>query len=225
MSIVATYCVYNEADLIAESIRSVKAYVDRFVFIDAAFTTNPVEATHSTDDTRRIAEEVAAPLPVTYVESDTKLDLARARNMSFGLLDEDDWALVIDGDEVLLGERTELRDMFAAVRGRIAQDPIGMAIFTAVVQFQGHAPAINEAGYRTLPIVHTRGNQSRLLPVAGVEWMRTPTPRGTYGMYRDGVLIKGHNPDPRAVIINQRIRQSYEHYQLDYIRETADTPR
>ena len=225
MSIVATYCVYNEADLIAESIRSVKAFVDRFVIVDAAFVDNPVEATHSTDATREVAEAAAAPLTLTYIESDRKIGLAQARNISFGLLDPDDWALVIDGDETLLGERAELQEMFGEVRSRKITEPIGIDVYTAVVLFKGHAPAIDETAYRTLPIVHTRGHQARLLPMAGVEWKRTPTPRGTYGMYLNGDIIKGHAVDPRAVIINQRIRQSYEHYQLDYIRETADTPR
>jgi glycosyltransferase involved in cell wall biosynthesis len=224
VSIVATYCVFNEADLIAESIRSVKAFVDRFVVIDAAFTTNPVEATHSTDNTRETVENAADPLPVLYCESDRKLNLDHARNMSFRFVDPGDWALVIDGDEVLLGEWNELRELFGEIRRRKISEPVGLNVYTACVKFDGHAPAIGEDEYKRLPIIHTRGVQARLLPADDVQWKRTPTRRGTYGMYRDGELVKGC-VDPRAVIVNQRIRQSYEHYQLDYVRESADTPR
>lgn len=221
MSIVATYVVFNEAELIAESIRSVKAYVDRFVVVDSAFTSNPTEATHSTDDTRQIAEHAAHPLPILYLEADRKLRLDEARNLSLSFLESDDWALIIDGDETLLGERTEARELFGEIRRRQVNRPIGVNVYTSALVFNGHAPDIPESEYDTLPVIHTRGVQARLIPSPGMAWKRVPNGQ-TYGLYHDGGLVKHPEIDPRICLINHRTRQTYEAYQLDYAWETAE---
>lgn len=223
MSVVATYVVFNEAPLIAESIRSIKNYVDRIVVVDSAFLTNPVDATHSTDGTKEVAEHAAEGVPLTYVESDRKLALAEARNLSHSLLDERDWALTIDGDETLLGNHADVSSLFVDVKRGAIPAEVGISVFTAAVAFQGQAPDISEVQYGQLPIIHTRGVQPRLFPVRGVTWGRVETGRRTYAMFRRGEIVMNKIPDPRAVLVNHRIRQSYEVYQSDYVWEMAET--
>ena len=218
--IVALYCVFNEEALIAESIRSVKSYVDRFVIVDAVFTSNPADATHSTDRTRQVAEAAADPLPVLYAESDRKLALDVARNRAFSLLDRDDWALIIDGDETLLGDRDELRRLFSDARRSAIDDPVGASVYTSALDFRGHAPAIDAVAYEQLPVHYTRGVQARLVPVDGMAWRLVPNGR-SYGLYRDAELVTGKPADPRLTIVNHRTRQTFEAYQSDYVWETG----
>lgn len=217
--IVAAYCVFNEEALIAESIRSVKAFVDRFIFIDAAFRSNPLPATHSTDRTREVAERAVYPLPLTYHEADSKMELDAARNLALRLMDDDDWALIIDGDETLLGERDEIRGLFNEIRRRERVEPVGMSVFSSALVFDGHAPAIDSDAYQTLSVVYTRGRQVRLVQASGLTWQLVPN-GGSYGMYRDGHLVKAP-ADPRLVMVNHRTRQTFDAYQNDYVWETA----
>ncbi len=216
--IVASYVVHNEEALIAESVRSVKAYVDRYVFVDAVFTTNPVEATYSTDRTRQEAERAAHPLPVTYIESGTKLELAEARNIALRESDGD-WTLIIDGDETLLGARHEVDALMAQARSGELTEPQWVSVYSGVLVFQGHAPAISEAAYHDLPVIHTRGRQPRLLRAKGIEWRLVPNGK-SYGLYEGDVLIQGDLTDAFS-LINHRTRQTYAAYQNDYSWETA----
>lgn len=216
--IVATYVVFNEAELIAESIRSVKAYVDRFVFVDSAFRSHPSEATHSTDRTRQIAEAACHPLPVTYVESDRKMELDEARNLSHSLLEPGDWAFTIDGDETLLADRTEADEVVDEIRRGYLREPIRIGVYNAVLAFKGRAPAISEEQYGVLPVQYTHGVQPRLFPVAGSEWKLVPN-GSSYGLYHNGSLPRGRI-DRRMTIVNHRTRQLYSIYQDDYVWES-----
>lgn len=217
--IAACYVVFNEAELIAESVRSAKAYVDKFIFVDSAFTANPLDVTHSTDATRELAEAAAAPVPVTYVESDTKLDIDAARNLSLSLVPPKGWALTIDGDETILGDRRDVAGLFDDIRNRTIRAPTGISVFTAALRFDGHAPAISEEQYGLLPMIYTRGVQPRLVPAKGAEWHRVPHGR-SYGLYVNGTLARGP-VDPRMVIVNHRTRQTFGAYQNDYQWESA----
>lgn len=215
VGIYAAYVVCNEAELIAESVRSVKAYVDGFVFVDSAFHANELDATHSTDDTRALAEAAAHPLSMTYVESDRKMELDEARNLSLSLIPKGSWALTIDGDETILGDRHEVQAMFDECRaGEL--DGVGISVFTAMLRFDGHAPAIGKKQYRQLPVVHTRGVQPRLAPVNGLSWRWTGY---SYGLYSGDELLR-RPVDPRMVMVNHRTRQTFEAYQSDYIWES-----
>jgi glycosyltransferase involved in cell wall biosynthesis len=216
--ITASYVVCNEDVLIAESIRSVKVFVDRFVFVDAVFTTNPLAAMHSTDRTRQVAEQAAYPLPVVYHESDRKMELDEARNLALELVG-DHWTLIIDGDETLLGERHEVQALRNAIIGGQVDDPIGVSVFTAMLRFDGHAPAISAEQYGILPVVHTRGLQPRLVKAKGAYWRKVPNGR-SYGLYRDEQLLGAPATDA-LVLVNHRTRQSYAAYQNDYVWETA----
>jgi hypothetical protein len=215
--IVASYVVCNEEVLIAESVRSVKAYVDRFVFVDVVFTTNQLQAMHSTDRTRKRAQKAAYPVPVTYVESDRKMALDEARNLALSLCDG--WALILDGDETLLGAREDVEALLGAIRSGEVTEPIGVLVYTSALTFDGHAPSITETDYQTLPVIYTRGVQHRLLSSKGAEWRPVPS-RGAFGLYSDGAMPSSP-PTDAFVIVNHRTRQSFAAYQHDYIWETA----
>src|SRR5213075_2987439 len=98
MEIVACYVVANEADHLADSMRSVKAYVDRFVIVDSLFRTNPLPGTHSTDSTKEVAQRAAGVVPLLYIESQERLSEPEARNL-YLTVTRDAWILVMDGDE------------------------------------------------------------------------------------------------------------------------------
>lgn len=218
MKFVASYVIHNEAELIADSIRSVKAYVDGFVFFDVVFRSNPVDATHSTDATREIAESTADPLPVTYIEASAKMELDEARNLALRESDGD-FVLIIDGDETLMGEHAEMDELVDEIHRGYIREPVGVTVFTSALLFKGHAPAIGPEAYRTLPVIHSRGVQPRIVPAKGSAWRRVPN-GPSYGLFRDGALVKAR-PDPRLVFVNHRTRQTFAAYQSDYTWESA----
>jgi len=218
MRVLACYVVWNEQELMAESMRSVKAYVDGYVVVDSAFTVNPVDVAHSTDDTRQVAEAAAHPLPLTYIESQVKMREEAARNLAL-LAVESDWAFIVDGDETLLGARSELLELFASIRLGETTDPVGVSVYTAALltASRQHAPQIAQEEYDNLPVIYTRGVQPRLLP-QGCEYRQTP--HGSIGLYRNGELVKVP-ADPRLSLVNHHTRQSYAAYQHDYVWESA----
>jgi glycosyltransferase involved in cell wall biosynthesis len=217
--VIGCYVVWNEAQLIVDSIRSLKAYVDGFVFVDSAFTSNPVAGAHSTDETRLVAEAACDPLPVTYIESQVKMRIPAARNLAL-LACEDDWAFIVDGDETLLAHRTEVIDLFASIRLGDVTEPIGVSVYTANLLFHGHAPQVSQEEYDSLPLIYSRGVQPRLLPARGTEWRRVPNGE-TYGIYRDDALVKVP-ADPRLTLINHHTAQPLAGYRHDYVWESVE---
>lgn len=218
--IVATYVAYNESQILGESIRSVRPYVDAIVVVDTAFPENPTAESHSTDGQRLVAERAAGPLPLKYELPDRRLTQVEARNLSFAGLSAVDWALVIDGDETVLGDHAELGSFFRKVRQTVAPHSYGVKVFTSAVLFRGHAPVMTRDHYETGPIVHTRGVQPRLIRRMGVTWTRTA--KGPLAPVRDGRVVKPEISDPRLSIVNHHVRQSFAGYQEDYVRETAE---
>lgn len=216
MRVIACYVVWNEQELMAESMRSVKAYVDGFVVVDSAFISNPVDIAHSTDATRKVTEAAAAPLPLTYIESQVKMREDAARNLAL-LAVENDWAFIVDGDETLLGNRSALVDLFAAIRLGEISDPIGVPVYTSALLVNSHAPQITRDEYDSLPVIYTRGVQPRVLP-PGCEYRQVP--HGSIGLHRNGELVKPA-ADERITLVNHRTRQSFESYQHDYLWESA----
>jgi len=219
MRVLACYVVWNEAQLLGDSMRSLKAYVDGYVIVDSAFTSNPVDVAHSTDDTRVVAELAADPLPLTYIESQVKMRLDAARNLSL-LACEDDWAFIVDGDETLLGHRPELVDLFAQIRLGEVTEPIGVPVYTANLLHAGNAQTVDQEQYDTLPVIYSRGVQPRLLPAKGTEWRRTPQGE-TYGLYRDDALVKVP-ADNRLMLLNHHTAQPLAGYHHDYVWESAE---
>lgn len=222
--IVACYVVANEAEHIAESIRSVKAYVDRFVIVDSLFETNPLPGTHSTDDTRRVAHTAAAGKPLDYIVSDERLDEPTARNLYLAA-SRGDWILVMDGDEQLYGDHARVLELFEDVRAEKIWDGVLLAVYTVAVNFNGNAPEMDELSYEVNPLISTRGEQARLLDNAaerGLTYRHTPLGIGHVAFDRHGLFASGDAPyRDEAFIINHHTRQSYEGYQRDYVWERA----
>ena len=218
--IIASYVVWNEEQLIAESIRSLSGYVDGFVFVDSAFTSNPVDVAHSTDNTRKRAEKAVGELPCTYIESQVKMRLDAARNLALLAVKDGDWAFIVDGDETLLGARPELVDLFYQIRSGEITEPIGVPVYSAALLARTHAPNLTLDEFEGLPLIYHRGVQPRLLPAKGTTWQRVPNGE-TYGIYRDGALVKPA-ANPKVMLINHHTRQSFDAYRHDYVWETIE---
>ena len=239
VQIVAAYIVCNEAPSIAESIRSVKAYVDRFVIIDAAFLTNPMpdEVTHSTDNTRSIAEAACAagpdPRPLYYIESSARLLQFYARNAYLELINPPDWVFVIDGDEVFYGDHATILATFASIReGRIKKS-LALPVYTTAVLVPKMAPDVTPAEYALNPLVSTMGYMPRLfaadtnLRYGWATGGSTPvlTYRGEAG-WPDQALWPAHNTPPDSMfLINHHTRQTHQSYLDDYTWATEQVVR
>ena len=223
--IVACLCVANEERLIAEAIRSVKAYVDRYVIVDSIFVANEaVDSPHSTDATRAIAERVCAPVPLTYIESQTKLNEQDARNVYLDQLNEDDWALTIDGDEVLQGDYPPTKVLFD--RCRVAPrvwEVLSMRVYTTAVMFRGMGKDMDPDTYATAPLIQTSGWMPHLVRMSAARGWRyrvnaAGIPHGLYdsaGQFAGNVAIRTN----AAFVVNQHARQSHEEYVADCIWE------
>ena len=237
--IVACYTLCNEEDTIGESIRSIKAYVDRFVVIDSAFTSNPLESTHSTDKTRQIVERIcAAPpaCPLTYLEPATKLTQVEARNLYLRQVLPPDWVFVVDGDEVLYGDHEKILRILEDIRSGEILRSLSIPVYTIAVNLEKMADTVTREEYETTPLVATMGYMPRLFAAASnlrytVE-VEMSTPALTFlgpKVMKDGVAVK--EPDEYLIpwrfaypgelfLINHHTRQSYEGYQSDYEWET-----
>jgi hypothetical protein len=224
--IVACYAVANEARLIAESLRSVKAYVDRYVVVDSIWDTIPLNATHSTDVTRRICEEVCYPVPLTYIESDRKLRQEEARNRYLEEVRSGDWAFVIDGDEVLYADHTEAIQTFGWLRhGEHSIRALNIPVMTGAVMFNGQAADMPIEHYVIGPIIHTRGLAPRIFRASpSIRYRAVVSADGVLdnmGVWEGDLTIdSGAVTDTRLTIINHHVRQSFAEYQADAIWET-----
>lgn len=225
--VVACYVAWNEAGQIAESLRSVKAYVDRYVVVDAVFDANPAAGTHSADGTRDICESICAPVPLTYIESDVRLTQDVARNRYLDELDEGDWPLIIDGDEVLYGDHDEALALFDEIRAGIDTHALLVPVYTTAVLFDGNAPDVTVAAYATNPTVHTWGWQPRLFQNWKALRYRVNQFGVPHGVYDEtGEFVgQGGLYEKRVFLINHHVRQSYTGYQNDYARETEEQAR
>jgi hypothetical protein len=214
--IVACYVVANEEALIAESLRSVKAYVDRYVIVDSVFDTNPHEGTHSTDRTREVAERVCAPVPLTYIESDRKLDEPTARNRYLDELTEGDWCLMLDGDEVLYGHHPDVLALMASLEERSS---VFVPIYTVAVNANGYAPEIDRDTYATAPLISTIGFQPRLFRVGPSLEYRVDDLGISHRVFDGADGFVEDTPTTAMYIVNRHASQSYEGYQNDFAWE------
>lgn len=229
MNLVACYVIWNEADSIVESLRSVKSFVDRFVVVDAVFASNPVDATHSTDRTREIVETICAAhpeKPLTYIESAAKLTEAYARNAYLEQLEPGDWALVIDGDEVLHGDWAAIRQVVHDIKAGYLRDSLAIPVYTVAVQAPKVAPAVLRVEYERSPLLSTMGYMPRLFAAKPDLRYTTPphavTPALTYTTPPSRYLIPRHHAEGREgpFLINNHVKQSYEGYQADWVWES-----
>lgn len=224
---IACYVVANEADLIAESLRSVKAYVERFVIVDSIFTANPIDATHSTDRTREVCESICAPVPLTYIESDRKLSQEQARNRYLDEVPYGEWIVNLDGDEVLYGDYLTVREVVGWLEAGRDADAINVPILSAAVLFNGDAVDMTPEHYATAPIVHSRGHAPRFFRNQFNRRYRSWTSRDgivdNQGLYDGHDLVAFKAPkDDRLLIVNHHVRQSYRDYQSDAVWESIN---
>lgn len=222
MEIVGCYIVANEADHLADSLRSVKAYVDRYVIVDSLFESNPQAGTHSSDETRSVALEACEGRPVVYIESTERLDEPRARNR---YLEEsvEDWVLMLDGDEQLYGDHEGIERLLARVRmGRVVR-AVDIPVYTVAVLYQGQAAEMDAESYRRNPLISTRGSQPRLFfNGPGVRYAFDQGDHGWGGALYEGTrFLTGTVQTDDAFIINHHTRQSFASYQNDYVWETS----
>src|SRR5674476_203053 len=105
----ACYAIWNEEQTIAASMRSVKAYVDRFIVVDGAYASNPAPGpVVSTDETWTIIERIAHPLPLIYIPPPKRMVEHEARNLYLAAAASGEWLWLLDGDEILYGDYEEI---------------------------------------------------------------------------------------------------------------------
>lgn len=234
--IVACYAICNEASTIAESIRSIKAYVDQIVVIDAAFVSNPLDfppgAAHSTDGTRGIVEAIARmtpALPLTYLEASSKMTQLAARNAYLNLVEPPDWVFVIDGDEVLYGDHAQILATLNAIRAGQLLHSLAMPVYTVAVNVEKMAPDVTAREFARAPLISTMGLMPRLFAARATLRYTAPrpnpssTPALTFladraaGRLEDTYLFPANNAPPDSMfLINHHTRQSLDGYLNDY---------
>lgn len=222
--IAGCYVAWNEAALIGESIRSIKAYVDRFVVVDCAFSSNPTPGdVASSDGMREVVEAAAAGKPLTYIVPPGRLEEQDARNRYLAELELDEWALLLDADEILVGDHATIRALLDDGLHKIWPAG-GLRIFTAAVMFNGNADAMPEAVYGSAPIITTSGWQPRIVQKRpGLRYQRDELPGGrfTHGvLWLDSYRLVGHELG-EPFLLNRHVSQSFAGYQADYAWETA----
>ena len=221
MTLTALYVAANEGRNIAESMRSVKAYVDRFVIVDSIFASNPDPATHSTDDQWAEVARAGRGKLLTYVKSDAKMTETEARNLALSYLEPGDWGLIIDGDECLYGDHAALLSL------RIAMDDplllsVAIPVYTTAVLHNGDAPSMTVDEYETKPLISTSSFMVRF--VRKTDGLHYELPSGHITpMLVDGsgaVLTPSLEFD-FAFLINRHATQPFDVYQNDYVWETG----
>lgn len=233
-SVAACYVAHGEPELLVESIRSVKPYVDRVIIVDGLFHGNPGDDVNERIQQKIVADAIceAPPArPLEYYDMGFEpVSELEARSTYLQLLEADEWGLVIDSDELLIGDHPRAHALFNALRdGADASDlyPIMRAalvpIYTVAVNIPKYAPDISEAEYVTAPLLSTRGFQPRLFRNSSKLTYRLPPGAITPALALvDGGLL---GADFRVehgefLILNYHVRQSLSSYQRDYAWET-----
>lgn len=210
---------HGEADMIADSLRSAIPYIDRVVVLDTVFPSNPIK--EWTPDQRQVVESVVPEsMPLTYTEEREGWSERDARNGLLTLVSGKDWVLVLDADEILVGDHQSLLELAQWVRsGAFNPQALGLSVYTEAVLFNGDAPAMSEEEYATNPLIHTVGVQPRLFQQMNHQYRlhsgdRTPALFYKGEVVGSGVLLS------EGFILNRRAHQSWEAYQNDYRWET-----
>lgn len=217
MTLTAIYVAANEAANLAESMRSVKAYVDRFVVVDAIFHSNPDPCVHSSDGQRDVARAAAGDVPLTYYQSAEKLRETDARNVALAFLDPGDRGLIIDGDECLYGDHGSIVTLLSSDSPAIA-----IPVYTTAVLFDGYAPEMSAEEYDTNPLISTSAYMVRIFRMeTGLHYV---LPSGHITpMLADieGEVILPTLESDAAFILNRHATQPFDVYQNDFVWETG----
>lgn len=223
--ILAGIVAWNEADTIAHAIRSVTAYVDGIVIVDAVFHGNEAaEGVESTDRQEARARAAAGSVPVTYVRPGRRLWEDEARNLYLDAAEIHDWILVIDGDETLVGDHRAVEHRVSSIRDLEPEwlpTAYTVAVHTTAVLFPGHAPDMPPHVYDSAPVITHRGWQPRLFQVrAGLRYAKNPHGKRHTAYIGERSFGDGAERTTDFLILNDHVRQSWERYQADYAWET-----
>lgn len=213
--VAACYVAWNEAGEISDSIRSVKAYVDRFVVVDVAFTANPAPGpAQSTDGQRAVVEAACAGVPLTYIEPGRRLEQHVARDLYLAEVGRGAWLIALDGDEVLVGDHKEVLELFR----HPPATAVALRVFSTALLTPGMAPDVTPEVYVTAPVIATAGWQPRLFQrVNGLR--HRPAWEGV-GWRDDTTPVLGGPRSAAAIIVNRHTAQDWAGYQADYAWET-----
>lgn len=219
--IAACYVAWNEAALIAESIRSVKAYVDRFIVVDGAFSTNPEAGpVGSTDGQRAVVERACAGRRLTYIVPPARLEEHQARNRYLAELELDEWALLMDADEILIADRLVMLELLASLPEAGA---VSVPIYSTAILFQGYADEMSREDFETAPIISTCGHQPRIVRTSpDLRYQRDEPRPGVFThnvLWRADELVEGSAA--WIALLNRHVGQPFEGYLRDYAWESA----
>lgn len=216
----ACFVVWNQAEQIVQAIRSVAAYVSRVIVVDGAFSTNPAPGpVASTDGTREAVERACGPIPLTYIVPDHRLEEHTARNALLDALPRNAWTFLLDSDEILVGDHSDVLRMLA----NLPELAVLLNVYTTAVMFEGMADKMDQTTYETAPIITTCGVIPRLVKNRpGLRFQRVER-SGVF--VHNGLFVNGEGPiDGKLespIVVNQHVRQSYAAYQADYAWEAA----
>jgi len=220
MKLVACYVVCNEEQSIVDSLRSLKAYVDEYVIIDSVFTSNPIPATHSTDQTRLVSEIICTPIPLTYIESDKKLTEQQARNLYLSQVKDYDWLVWLDGDEVLYSRHTDMLRIIEDIKANRIVNCISVPTFTTAILFKGLGKDMPPKEFATNPIISTWDYQTKFIQKKpGYQYLDEMDIFEDACYDHDHKLVTNNtrNRMDEIIVINHHAQQSHESYVNDCI--------
>ena len=209
--IVACYVVCNEADVITESIRSVKAYVDRFLFHDVVFKGNPRPGTHSSDNTKEVARAACHPLPCTYVESLVwGVSQGAARNEYLNRAEG--VAFVLDADEIMVGDHEDVGALFEWLREDDGPKAVTIPVYTTAAMVKGWGKDIPREIYERAALIHTKGHMPRFIRTDAGYRYREDEKIFSAGLWNaKGELLRGEE-EKSVFLINRRALRPFDSY-------------
>jgi hypothetical protein len=223
--IVAVYVAHDEPELLVESIRSLKLYVDRFVIYDSIFFGNPQFVLPSEQrDAAASVLEAEPRRPYTYVSPTHTMPEADARSAAIREVLDGDWILIVDSDEIMYGNHRQLTEFFHEMRSGSLDHhkALNVGVFTTAVNVSKNAPDITPEEYMFSPTLSTFGYMARLIrktphlayvhPPGG----RTPMPADNEGP----VVATMWMPNDFGILVNDHIRQPLESYKNDFAWES-----
>lgn len=211
--VTAAISVWNDEMTIADTIRSIKAYADRFVVVDCAYLGNQ-GAPNSTDRTREIVEGLVGDR-LTYITPPERLHQHEARDLYLEPIREGDWLFVLDADELLVGGRDAIARLFA----RPPSPVVSFNIFTTQLVAEGLAPDVSEETYSRAPIIQTRGIQPRLFQKRDGLRHR-PTWEGVGWANDHESPLRGELVE-NIFVYNSNVAQPYSSWQTDFLWKTS----
>jgi len=224
--IYACYVLYNEVEEIADSLRSINGFADRYIFIDGAFEGHPLAkgSATSTDGTIRLLESLIAEEKRTIVTTETAWRTqTEARNQYLRLLPLGSWAFIIDADEMLHGDREAAKRQILTAQSTV----LGILIESLAPTWHGSGATIPRELWPSLPKCPIFGYSPRFYRSSGKLAYRNGHSCLWDGdrmiAANQGQLIETGNIIRSVRIVNDMTRQSWERYQegITYRRSAA----